>query len=851
MERRFVVNGGLGNPIHSTCGYPEGDPLSVCAMFMVNLALHSAMSSKQSAITTWTFVDDWQFTGEDDEEIDSAFQEVSNFTSMLDLDLDRRKCFVWGTSSAIRDGFRRRQMRVKLHERNLGGHISYCKIPTNYTLRDRITTFEPTWTWLKRSKAPIPQKLKIVVVVAWPRCLHGIANIPLGNEHFNRLRSRVMQSLAWDKKGANPMIQLALVQGVKYDPGFHALAVTIKAFRRFCNPHIAFPLLDALSQSGQHLRCPGPCGIFLTRLFDVGWAWDGNGILSDHEGHKLHIFQTSIQSLEQHLKHAWICKIGATVAIREGFGGMEFVSPSLTISSVDSECNEAEGLLRTVLNGTFFTRDKQWACGTVSSDLCPFCKQPDSIHHRHYECQHFQSHRDALPKTVFRFLEEAPQCTIQHGWFCEPTEVRQLRFALSRLPDLTDDFVGHVNFPLPNPIHLFCDGSCVQPTIPELRVATWGVCIANLEEDSFCPLSQGPVWGTHQSSTRAEFTAVISALKYAILVCKPCWIWTDNQTVYDFLQYSRDKDFTVSCMEKDHDLRSILLSLIHLARQKKLFEQAIKVRSHMCREAFSDVVEQWAIRGNDYADHCADQARSGYHPSFWNLWETAAQQVFQIIGVRKALHKFFISVGSQVVATKDVIWERDEQSQEQPVVQTEMVDETSLLSWCNIPEVFDFGVQASNGYRSLGKMSVVVHRWLTELVSSAEGVSALWLSLHQLFTLFQLQTGSCGIVHHSKKRTFVEFSEDNIAEFFWPEAVRDFGTFLRAISKKLQIPYQLHKRRPAGTSFQCRPSCLYIRTPWRNVQLVDQIYQDRKLVPIRDASKAFRSFRRVEGSFGA
>lgn len=846
MERRFVVHGGIGSCVKSTCGYPEGDPLSVCAMFMVNLALHRVLTSRQPAVTTWTFVDDWQFTGEDDDEIDIAFQEVSDFASLLDLDLDPKKCFVWGTTTAIRDGFRRRRKRVRLHERNLGGHISYCKIPTNYTLRDRIVSFEPTWTWLKRSHASIPQKLKVVTVVAWPRCLHGIANIPLGNEHFATLRSRVMQSLAWNKKGANPSIQLALVQGVRYDPGYYALVVTIKAFR-FCNPYLAFPLLDALSQSGQHLRCPGPCGIFLTRLFDVGWSWEGDGFLSDHEGIKLHIFDTAIQTLEQHLKHAWICKVGSSVSVREGFAGVEFVSPSLTISQLEPVCNEADGLLRTVLNGTFFTRDKQLACGTVVSDRCPFCQQPDSIRHRHFECAQFQPLRDALPPSVFQFLEEAPQCTVQHGWFCEPAEVRLLRHALSQLPDLTGDFVGHYAIPSTTPIHLFCDGSCLQPTIPELRVATWGVCIANLEDDTFTPISQGPVWGTHQSSTRAEFTAVISSLKFAIHVNTACWIWTDNQTVYNFMQDTLDPTFFVTGMEKDHDLRSVALSLSRTAQSHKLLGCIIKVRSHMNRAAFTDVVEQWAIRGNDFADQCADRAKSGFNPMFWTLWEQAAQQVFQIRGVRAALHNFFIAVGSQVVSMKDAIWEHDERDREDlSVEQSHGVDETALLSWNDIPAVFDFGVQEGNGYRSLGKMSVVVHQWLLNLVSSSEGVGAKWLSLHQLFTLFQVQTGSCGIVHLSKKRTFVEFSVDNIADFCWKDRVADFGTFLRAISKTLHIPYQLHKRRPAGTSFHCRVNCLLIRTSGENVQMVDRIFMDRRLVPIRDASKAFRSFSRVE-----
>ena len=851
MERRFVINGQVGRPLHTNRGYPEGDPLSVCAMFLVNIALHNFLSAQQPSINLWTFVDDWQFTGEDENDIDKGFSHMKDFTEMLDLTLDQRKCFVWGTTAAIRDGFRRLHKNVKRHERNLGGHISYCKVPTNYTLRDRIASFESTWTWLKKSKAPLNQRLKIVTVVAWPRCLHGIANIPLGAEHFAKLRSRVMQSLAWQKKGANPLVQVSLIHGVKYDPGYFALISTVKAFRRFSNPTIAFPLVDALSQTGQHLRCPGPCGIFLTRLFDVGWSWLGSGYLLDHEGIRCHIYHTAMQIIEKRLQHAWICRIGSLVAVRNGFQGMEFVSPSLTLPQGMLMDSEDGGLLRTVLNGTFFTRDKQIACGTVPTVLCPFCQSPDSIMHRHYSCQYFQDLRSNLPGHLFTFLEEAPQCTIQHGWFCEPEEVRLLRFELDRLPDLTEDFIGIPDGQLSSPIHMFCDGSCIQPTVPELRVATWGVCLANLEEDEFYPLAQGPVWGVYQSSTRAEFTAAIASVKFALHIRMQCWIWTDNQTVFDFLNNTWDNSFSVSSMEKDHDLRETLLSLSRKAQQQHLLGSIIKVRSHMKLEAFTDLIERWAIRGNEFADQCAERARLGFHPSFWKLWEAAFERVHHIGEMRKLQHKFFIDVGQRVISQKDAIWEHDDEAREAMVGQPAERDSSSMMSWLNIPDSYDFGVQAGNGYRTLGSMAITVFHWLTQLVSSDEGVTAKWVCNHQLLTLFQAMTGKIGVKHLAAKRTFTELASCDVDTFSWYEMVKDFGTFLRAITKQLQLPYHVQKRRPSGTSFQCRPSCILIRIKASHISVVDEIFLYRKVAPIKDASKAFRDFIVVERQPGA
>ena len=50
MTRMFQMEGVVGNPLTSTCGMPEGDPLSVCGMFLVNLALHSFLDFHRPTI---------------------------------------------------------------------------------------------------------------------------------------------------------------------------------------------------------------------------------------------------------------------------------------------------------------------------------------------------------------------------------------------------------------------------------------------------------------------------------------------------------------------------------------------------------------------------------------------------------------------------------------------------------------------------------------------------------------------------------------------------------------------------------------------------------------------------------
>ena len=343
------------------------------------------------SVVPWSYVDDWQFTSPNADDTLSGFQAVQTFTDSLQVNLDLKKCFVWGTTNEARHRLRHGPLPVKLHARNLGGHLAYSKVSTNYTVVDRIRGCNFFWKKLKRSVAPTPQKVLALQVAAWPKCLHGIAGVFLKDAWFDSLRTKAMQALSCDRPGASPHLQLSGLLTPKADPEFHAIYTTIRAFRRFCVPDNAFPLLGYLTQVAPVRFNPGPCGIFLMRIFALGWQWISDGWIQDHEGHQLHLLNAPIQLLEQRIADAWLQRVATVVSTREGFSGLErcdFASSVADFSRLDFE---HQGLLRTVMNGTFFTRNKQLASGNFVDSSCPWCECTDSIRHRHWECLSFRS----------------------------------------------------------------------------------------------------------------------------------------------------------------------------------------------------------------------------------------------------------------------------------------------------------------------------------------------------------------------------------------------------------------------------------------------------------------------------
>ena len=87
-------------------------------------------------------------------------------------------------------------------------------------------------------------------------------------------------------------------------------------------------------------------------------AWDHHGYILDHEGLRWNILDTPIQQLRTRLEHAWAAMLRASMG-RQEFGGLAGVDKPLSCSTRPSFSADGAGLLRTALNGTFYTKNKQ------------------------------------------------------------------------------------------------------------------------------------------------------------------------------------------------------------------------------------------------------------------------------------------------------------------------------------------------------------------------------------------------------------------------------------------------------------------------------------------------------------
>lgn len=822
VKRHFIVQGACSGPVWSTSGYPEGDPLSVVAMVLVNLAMHHFVQCQVPTAQISTFVDNWEALATSPEASCRAYAAMEEFANLVQLKLDKAKTHFWAVQPADRKFLRQQNQTVLLHTKDLGAQMNYTRRFTNQASRVRIAKTQAFWGQLFRSPAPVEQKMRAIQAVAWPRCLHGIAIIALASEHFQRLRAQAMASMRWTKKGASATLQFGLLHP-KADPGFVALSDTVFTFRNFCNPEIAFPLLTGITTKPPRHFDPGPCAVLLARLHEIQWQWEGHGWLIDHEGIPIHLLHAPLQLLKQRLQHGWERQVGYVMQERKDFAGLGKVDAELSRSSA-ANTGEERGILRSVMNGTFFTRDKQIHTGKIPSKECPFCHQEDSLQHRIWECEFFQDIRAQVPHASRDFCRQQPDCTRYHGWFVEDCSFVALRKALHEVPSKV---VHHVPHQLPDVLQLFVDGGCLNPTKPRLRVAGWAVCVAMLPTDDFMPVASGVVPGLLQTPLRAEIIAAIEAIRFALLTHRPFFMWTDNKHVFNRVSHFLQGAIPPTRKTNNHDLWQTLHALVGQAREQGLIQQVVKVVSHVDITQTAGVIDKWVIRGNHFADKLVNDVLAQLPFQLQIALKQATQQWAIYSQACLDFHRFLVQMGLRAISYKQEIRVQDDDRWQAEPPQPSETD-THQVSLHPFPTTLQLPAE-----HSFGECAPVLFDWLTKLVTGGRK-TPVWISSYQLLIHFQGATGEIGFRYDRPKKTWEMGTDFALVQGY------DFNRFaawmvaaLKAFGKALDLAVNVQPRLPWGTTFRSWQRCVLLPVDVEAFSAIDVLLRNQGISAVK------------------
>ena len=642
MQRRFLLRGSLTAGVPSVTGFPEGCGLSCVAMVIIDFAFHLWQRTFFPLCTALSYVDDWQLLCPHGSLMEGAKRCLDLFVNAVDLQLDGKKTYAWSLTAEGRQSLRRGGFRVVLAAKNLGAHVQVSKKHTNFTLVDRISGVAAIWPRLRISACKYRLKIRAILVAAWPRALHAVASTQVGDAVVHSLRTGALRGLDADGSGCNAWVHLGLVEHPLVDPGFWSIIHTIRCARDCGDPLQVCAALVKLTRTPDAMPSNSITSTLISRLQTLTWHVDDNGWIHDQYG-KFSLFDACMGEIVLRAQWAWQKVVAEQVAHRPGFRDLQFVDAADTRAFLKTLAPDDQELFHKCLNGTHITQDSKMYCQEGGSDLCPYCDCTDSRFHRFWVCERFQSERDGVPDDILALIPTLPDVVTGYGWSVKPyTSLEWYR----QLNEISVESVNPLQ-DLQKSVHLFTDGSCINPAIPMCRLAAWAVVFADVTGPvAGSVVDSGPLPGILQNSYRAEIFAVWRALSLLRLQSGRIFLWTDSGAVV-----TRMRRLLQGGEPKPNGAHSDLWLLIFDTLRDFASGQVEirKVAAHQRVANAVSPVEDWCTIHNTFADHAANFAQWRRPASFWEFFDRHVQATRACNRISREVQHVLLRISRAVV----------------------------------------------------------------------------------------------------------------------------------------------------------------------------------------------------------
>ena len=595
MSRRFLIRGQVSEAVASTCGFPEGCPLSPVAMALADWSYHAYMHAFAPQIRSLSYVDNLASTTATFGALARSVNLTQCFCDTLALSLDPSKTFVWSAQARGRAALPALGLRVAHHARELGGLLSFERATHNAALVARCAALQPLWEKLRRSRSPLCRKLAVLPAKFWARALHGVPGCPLADSQLQNLRTQATSALRIRPAGVNSLLRLSLASNMEADPGFYQLWVCVRDLRR-----MAQKLPTLLLQWRQYMRLfagelfQGPFSKLIAVLSQIHWAILEPPMVRDHEGFEFDVLSSSEACLRARLEEAWLWHVSLQVRHRHAMCDLIGIDRALLALDAPSLSPLNSARQASVRAGAFLFGEQHARYDTRQTGLCEHCSVPDSVEHRLRWCPLYREAR-ARFAWLFEAWEEWPTCLTHHLLPPANPFLRCFREALMQLPDLTKDFHSHPTQGVRQ--HLFTDGSCLHGDIPSLALAAWAVVSATSAQVVAC----GPVPGLLQTTPRAELLAVVAALRWAVFYKAEIMLWIDALNVVQGLGRLRHGDGALPA--ENRDLWETVAELASQLEPEQFF--FAHVPSHLDQSLTEAPYEDWVAQWNGHVDTLA------------------------------------------------------------------------------------------------------------------------------------------------------------------------------------------------------------------------------------------------------
>lgn len=594
LERRFLLSDHIGPAIPSNWGFPEGCGLSVVAMTLIDWCWDTYQGQFSPSTVPLSYVDNYEVLACSIGELLTGYATLETFMSLWTLDLDTSKTFFWSTKAQDRTSLRALGKPVCLQNADLGGAMTYCRRTGMGSQRARFDSLLPMWPRLRRSLAPLSVKCLLIRQAFWSKAFHAIGITLLPFSQIGQLRTQAVRALGFGHAGANPGLRLGLLcDSLQTDPGFFQVIRVLDDFRRFAskNPHV-LELWRGFAADFDGKMWSGPFSKLYEIFEQIGWSLSEPPWILDHDFCSWNLLDMPHALLHMLLEDAWIQRLAFEVSHRQDYAGLKGINwpPSgheKRLSALDSAA------VNSIREGAFYVGHQQGKFDLQKGILCPFCQQPDTIKHRCADCPALTAARTQHSRILAKW-DQLPTALTEHLVPSRNPYFVSRKKALINLPDMVSCFNPQVVFQGPR-VDFFTDGSCWDPSVPQLALAAWSVVSATHQ----CVLTAGPLSGLKQDINRAELTAALSMLlwTYEFQACST--LWTDSSYVGVGVSTLLQDPFSCD-FDSNEDLWSQISELLLCIPKGNV--QVQHVSSHRLANDQDEPLEEWIAYWNGVAD---------------------------------------------------------------------------------------------------------------------------------------------------------------------------------------------------------------------------------------------------------
>jgi ribonuclease HI len=809
MTRRFQIRDHMTEALRSCTGVPEGCALSCVAMMIIDWTLHAWFHYMMPLARPLTYVDDWQVVTTDSSQLGAIMDHLVEIAGMFDLLLDERKTFTWSITSAGRTHARQCGFAVVSKTRNLGAHVQFARQHTNSVQVERVKTLQALWIRLRLSASPYRQKLRAILMSAWPKGLHAIAATTLSSQWFQTLRAGAVKGLNVDGAGCNAHLHMGLVEYPTHDPQFWSILQTFWFARDCGDAEQVEDTLSTLVAGRSNVPDNSISSTLLARLQTLGWHVLQNGQVCDQFG-GFSIFEVSKQELEFRASLAWQRVVAAEVQHRKGFSDLHRVDPAHVRSWLKMLPTSDKALFHKVLNGSHFTQDVVSFSQPGVGPECIYCGSTDSRFHRFWQCEFFQAQREEFPPALWQLIPTLPEVLTSFGWSLKPDTATAWLTLLAQVqihspPRFLAAEDGVVN--------LFTDGSCLFQHDSDCRFAAWSVVYAPadaLTTESCRIVDVGPLPGLLQSAYRAEVFAILRALECCHAgVTKVC-LWTDCAAVVKRLR----KCIAGYVPKPNCPHADLWISIFHLINQFPFGNVGVfKVAAHRCEQTATTAVEEWCFRNNNLADRAAVRANFSRPFSFWQLLHEHLKALQFSRDVSRHVQHVQLAISRAQVRYCDEV--------AQPTV---LVQPDPVPAWT---AVVQFETLPAAAVRWYGTTLVrLLLSWFLQGIDP--GVSDVrWVAHSQLYVDFMLASGEAGPVHFTKWENGASLPLLGLRDVPFKTRTRWFTKVMREILRHMKIPVAMQYGRPHSETLALHTGVWALPWPVWRLELVDLWFSER------------------------